>query len=487
MTSTGNSLKTEQRQRETSGPGSVVIDGVSKSFHKHTAAKRSYTTVKSSLLQRLFSRGTSGANYIHALKELTVHVPPGSALGVIGRNGSGKSTLLKLIAGIYQPDRGAVKVNGRVSALIELGAGFHPDFSGRENIYLGGVMYGLTRREIDRRFDDIVSFAELEDFIDDPVRTYSSGMYMRLGFSLAIHTDPDILLVDEVLAVGDAAFIHRCHDRISDLRRRGKTLIFVTHDLASVVRWCDEAIWLEKGVVRKRGEPQWVIDSYLQDIDVDDRRALAAENEDLLQQAAAESAGAPDSAEAAAPEESPSAAQPEDLKRWGNRDVEITAVRMLSADKSEQWLFRSDDSAVIEADYRILRPVEDLVFGIGILRADGLVVHGTNTAIDRLDTPLPADRAETADAAFQGTFRFAVDRLGLVEGSYFVDVAAHRSDGTPYDYHHLLYKFSVRSPFACQGVSALPHHWEFQPAYQARPVKKGVGAGKVAEGEDHAA
>ena len=183
-----------------------------------------------------------------------------STYGVIGRNGSGKSTALKIVAGITKPTSGTVTVRGRISALIELGAGFHPEISGRENVYINGIMLGLTKREVARRFDEIVEFAELQDFIDAPVKTYSSGMYMRLGFAVAIHVDPDVLLVDEVLAVGDEGFTHKCLDKFAEFRRRGKTILLVTHSLGIVERFCDMALWLDGGRARATGDPRRVVD-----------------------------------------------------------------------------------------------------------------------------------------------------------------------------------------------------------------------------------
>lgn len=467
-------------------PGTVVFESVTKRFRKHTALKRSYTTLKTSLLQRFMPQKPERGGVIQALRRINIHIEPGQALGVIGKNGSGKSTLLKLIAGIYHPDRGSVNVVGKISALIELGAGFHPDFTGRENVYLGGVMFGLTKREIDKRFDDIVRFAELEEFIDDPVRTYSSGMYMRLGFSLAVHTDPDILLVDEVLAVGDASFIHRCKDRISDFKRRGKTLIFVTHDLESVVRWCDEVIWLDRGRVKDRGEPRRVVDSYLEFVETAEKRTLEEENLAALSQLeeSEESSEADD-------ESDPSEHTDAELHRWGNRDVEIAQVRMVGANTEDKWLFQSDDEIGVIVEYRIHRPIEDLVFGIGVLRADGTVVVGTNTAIEDVTVPLPdfsqlsqitKDGEQFLSQPVVGEYRFTMRRTGLVDNSYFMDVAAHKGDGAPYDYHHLLHKFSVRTARPFQGIFHPESRWDFKPRYEVvAPVivqKREVGGGR---------
>lgn len=433
-----------------------MVDRVSKRFKKHTVVKKSYTTIKTGVLAKLFRRRYPRDNYVEALQEISVDIPPGSSLGLIGSNGSGKSTLLKLIAGIYRPDSGHVRVTGRVSALIELGAGFHPDFTGRENLYLGGVMYGLSKRQIEQRMDQIISYAELADFIDDPVRTYSSGMYMRLGFSLAVHTDPDILLVDEVLAVGDAGFVSRCHDTISEFKRRGKTLIFVTHDLDAVTRWCDEAIWLEKGFVRERGEPKYVVDRYLQEVRQAEERHLEQENAADAERHARSSA---DSAAADASE------LREEGKRWGNGDVTLTGVHLYSEAGDARWVFGNEEPMTIEVRYRIERPVEDLVFGVGILRVDGLTIHGVNTDIDDVRVPVPEKPQNGAFTPVEGIYRFKIRRLDLTEGSYYVDVAAHRRDGLPYDYHHRSYKFSVRTETKPHGVYNPQHEWEIVADY----------------------
>src|SRR5436309_950571 len=205
----------------------IELVGVSKIYRRYGG--RHFSTLKSALLQRSILRDLRPNETLPALVDVSLGVPRGSTYGVIGRNGSGKSTALKLVAGITKPTQGTVRVDGRVSALIELGAGFHPEISGRENVFINGIMLGLTKREIQQRFDAIVDFAELREFIDAPVKTYSSGMYMRLGFAVAIHVDPDVLLVDEVLAVGDEGFTHKCLDKFGEFRRRGKTILLVTH------------------------------------------------------------------------------------------------------------------------------------------------------------------------------------------------------------------------------------------------------------------
>ena len=428
-------------QSTSPAPGSKVsrgyavdIVGLSKSFRRRTVAKGGYTTVKSALLS-IFRRTHVAPQCTHAIRDLTLRIPRGASVGLIGRNGSGKSTFLKLITGIYKPDSGKISVNGRLAALIELGAGFHPDFTGRENLYLGGVMHGLTRAQIDERFDDIVKFAELTHVIDDPVRTYSSGMFMRLGFSLAVHTDPDVLLVDEVLAVGDAAFVAKCKDRIALLRKEGKTLILVTHDLDAVERWCDEALWLNDGEVKERGEPRRVIDSYRQFVERGEEKSLIEDTHEVSK---------------ATDLINPGETKEEPL-RWGSREIEISVVRLLNRDQESHLLFHPDSALTIEIAYQQNEEVKDVVFGISINRADGGVVHGTNTDICRAELPQLSAR---------GIIRYEIKRIGLVDGTYTIDVAVHRKDGYPFDYQKGVVKFAVRSPINHVGVFVPEAEWK---------------------------
>lgn len=238
----------------------VVLIHVTKTFKRYPT--RGYTTLKDLLVRGEWQRRIRSRQYVEALRDVSFSVPKGTVLGIIGPNGAGKSTLLRLIAGIYRPTSGRIIVNGRVSALLNLGLGFHPELSGRENIIIGGLAMGLSKREIKRRMKEIIEFAELQDFIDAPVRTYSSGMYMRLAFSVAVNVDPDILLLDEVLAVGDAAFAEKCLVRMNEFKRHGKTILLVTHDLGVVQHWCHQAVLLVEGGVRAMGQPDEVVKLY---------------------------------------------------------------------------------------------------------------------------------------------------------------------------------------------------------------------------------
>ena len=247
---------------------------VSKVYRRY-AQKKQFATLKSAILEGSLLGDLKPEETFQALRGVSFQVPKGCTYGVIGRNGSGKSTLLKCVAGITRPTEGSVSVDGRISALIELGAGFHPEISGRENIFINGIMLGLTKREIQRRFDEIVEFAEMQDFIDAPVKTYSSGMYMRLGFAVAVHVDPEVLLVDEVLAVGDQGFTHKCLDKFAEFRRRNKSILLVTHSLDLVEKFCDQAHWLDKGTTKGEGDPKRVVAAYVIDVEDSEENELA--------------------------------------------------------------------------------------------------------------------------------------------------------------------------------------------------------------------
>jgi len=240
----------------------VELKGVSKKYRRHTGRPIA-TTLKSFFLYDLWRNRGRVSDVTWVLRDIDLILEQGITLGVIGRNGSGKSTLLKLISRILKPDSGHIAINGKVAALIELGAGFHPELTGRENIIINGMILGLTKSEISAKFNQIVDFSEVGEYIDEPVRTYSSGMYMRLGFSVAIHVEPAILLVDEVLAVGDAGFTRKCIDRMNAFKKDGKTIILVTHDVAMVRSWCDQAVWLDGGEIKMQGNPPDVVDAYL--------------------------------------------------------------------------------------------------------------------------------------------------------------------------------------------------------------------------------
>ena len=407
--------------------------------------RNQFKTLKSALLTGSIITDLTPDQTFTALDGVSFEVPKGTTFGVIGENGSGKSTLLKLLAGITRPTRGTLDVQGRVSALIELGAGFHPEISGRENVAINGIMLGLTRREVAERFEDIVGFAELERFIDAPVKTYSSGMYARLGFAVAIHVDPDVLLIDEVLAVGDESFTRKCLDKIGEFRRRGKTILIVSHSLGLMEKMCDDVLWLRQGRVADGGDPKRVVDAYLTYVAGGEEALLAREHG----QAPAEDTTAP--ASPSAPGEEPTSPGYRE-GRWGSREVEITSVKLLDDRGRERHVYVPGEPLTVALSVNAARAVDDFVFGIGVFNADGVSVYGTNTHLEEFEPG-------TVEGA--GEVRFVIEELRLVEGTYLLDVAAHRRDGTPYDYHRGLYTFRVKSRTKDVGVWRPRHHWSF--------------------------
>jgi ABC-type polysaccharide/polyol phosphate transport system ATPase subunit len=435
----------------------IELANVSKVYRRYS--RRQFATLKSALLQRSLLSELRPSEMFPALQDVSFVVPKGSTYGVVGRNGSGKSTALKLVAGITKPTSGTVTVAGRISALIELGAGFHPEISGRENVFINGIMLGLTKREIVARFDEIVDFAELRDFIDAPVKTYSSGMYMRLGFAVAIHVDPDVLLVDEVLAVGDEGFTHKCLDKFAEIRRRGKTILLVTHSLSLVERFCDQAVWLDGGHVLAHGDPRRVIDAYLTAVEQSEEQLLATTSAKAVEATTIHDEGAAGEA----PSDSVAAATgmigdtPMDMfraaeGRWGSRLVEIVDVALLDREGRPSFVFHTGEPMSIQLKVRAHEDVNDFVFGVGVFNADGVCCYGTNTDAEEMTSEHLSGEADV---------RFEVEALDLVEGTYKVDVAVHKRDGVPYDYHRLLYTFRVKSRTHDVGIYRPRHRWAF--------------------------
>ncbi len=391
-------------------------------------------TLKSALLKR--DAKFSPEATIPALKDVSVVLEKGEAFGVIGRNGSGKSTLLKIVSGILKPTSGRVVVNGRVAALIELGAGFHPEITGRENIFINGIMLGLSRREIQQRFDRIIEFAGIGEFLDQPVKTYSSGMYVRLGFAVAVHVDPDILLIDEVLAVGDEEFSAKCIAKIQEMKYRGVTLVFVTHQLDQVRNLCDRAMWLDKGEAMTIGDPVRVVDAYLQEVSGGQApppvRGEEAPETDLLEE-----------------------------ERWGSGEVILKRVALTDEKGNDLVALGGGVAVAIEMDVEVRVPQTDFVFGIGIYHADGTCVYGTNTDVEGL---MP----EQLDA--NGRVRFVMPSLDLVAGSYRIDAAVHTRNGRAFDYRRGVIRFVVGSRVHDIGVYRPRHDWKFDGGIAFRTI-----------------
>jgi ABC-type polysaccharide/polyol phosphate transport system ATPase subunit len=430
----------------------IRLAGVTKRYRR-VAQSHKFLTLKSAFVGGNLFKLLNPAEVFTALKGVDLDIAHGETFGLIGANGAGKSTLMKLVAGTTKPTEGEVEIDGKISALIELGAGFHPEISGRENVYINGIMLGLTRQEIEARFDDIVAFAELEEFIDAPVKNYSSGMYMRLGFSVAIHVDPDILVIDEVLAVGDEAFVHKCLDKIGEFKRRGKTILLVTHGMETVRRLCDRAAWIDRGAVKAIGDPMRVVDRYLNWVGEQEEAELTrVENQRVASAGDGTAAAADEEIAPEAPAVGDGEEAPYEPGRWGNQVARINSVRFLDEESFAGHVFATGDAMSIEIAWSAAEEVKDFVFGIGLFNANGDSCYGTNTDVERF-------KGKSLEG--EGTVRIEIPNLNLVGGTYYLDVAVHSRDGRPYDYHRGLYSFRVHSRYGDVGVARLGHTWSF--------------------------
>ena len=381
----------------------VAFDHVSKYF----VLKEERATSFRELMVNLFRRPDrkSEEDWLWVLRDVSFELEAGKTIGFIGANGAGKSTLLKLMAGILEPTSGEIRTSGRIGALLELGAGFHPDLTGRENVYLNGSILGMGRAEIAERFDDIVAFSELEEFIDMPVKHYSSGMYVRLGFSVAVNTEPELLLVDEVLSVGDVSFQRKCMERIADLRRRGVTIVLVSHGLETVQTFCDEAIWLEDGRIEAQGDATDVAMAY--------RAAMAKKRTGQGQRGA----------------------DADDARRWGTGEVQITDVELYNGQGQPETTFATGDPMEIRLHYRARERVEAPVFGVAIHHQNGAHICGPNT--QQFGLEIPAVEGE-------GVVRYRIPELNLLEGSYLISAAVvDEATSETYAFHDRLYPFRV--------------------------------------------
>ncbi len=398
-------------------PSAVVIDGVSKSF-------RLYSERNGSLKIALMRRGRARFEEFQALHDVSFEIPQGSTFGLMGVNGSGKSTLLKCIANILTPETGSIRTRGKLAALLELGSGFHPELSGRENVFLNGSILGLSKRELDSRFDEIVDFAGVEQFIDQPVKNYSSGMYVRLGFSVAINVDPDILLADEVLAVGDQAFQEKCMTKFVDFRRAGKTVVLVSHAMGSLRQMCDQVAWLEHGELVDVGPAGRIVDTYI-------------DKEHGAQDEAVEQTGPG--------------------RRWGTGEAIITDISLLDAAGVPTTLVHTEDEVTVHLRYEAREDIVDPHFGLTVWTREGVEVWSQHTVDAGLSFPTLAGPGEV-------TFR--IPRLMLLPGAY--DLSASIIDRTltrVYDFHRYCYPFQMSAGPSrdTSGLVRLGGDWALTP------------------------
>ena len=397
----------------------IRVEKVGKRFVQYDTHRP--VTLKEAFLRRFHGAGT--AKSFWALREVSLEVGKGEIVGIIGRNGAGKSTLLRLVGGVGTPDTGNILVTGRVVGLLDLGTGFHPELTGRENTLLSGIIAGLTREEIVQRFDDIIEFAELEAFVDSPLRTYSTGMQLRLAFAVGVHTSPEVLLVDEVLAVGDMAFQRKCIEKILSFREQGCAILIVSHDTKQLKTLCDRVLWLKGGQIVSEGKPQHVVTQY--------ESAMMTETQ----------------------RRSTRSFTPGDTRteaRLGSMEMHITDVKLIDARGTLVEELASGAPLDVEIAYSPQERIESPIFSVTISDDEGRICLDTNTE----NLALPA-------VTGSGVIRARFERLDLSGGQYYVDVGAYSTDWSHvYDYHWHLYPLSITASGNDKGVLNAPHTWE---------------------------
>jgi lipopolysaccharide transport system ATP-binding protein len=405
---------------------SIRVENLGKRYRKYSP-HRSYT------LQEIVVRGFRDFRkhpHFWALRGVNFELLPGKMTGIVGRNGSGKSTLLRVVGGVNLPEEGRVTVNGRIGALIDLGAGFHPELTGRENLLINAVISGLSRREAARRLAKIIQFAELEGFVDSPLRTYSSGMQLRLGFAIAIHTDPEVLLVDEVLAVGDASFQTKCLERIAEIKNQGCAILLVSHDTSLVSRLCDEALWLNAGQVAARGPAEEVTRLYLDDIKAESQ--MRSQTHPLGE-----------------------AGGDQHKNRLGTLEMEISGVWLLDENYREIKTLESGQPLKIRLAYHAPNRLASPIFTASVVRNDGMVCLDSSTQAAGMVLP---------DLEGRGTITLNLDRLDLAPGTYTVDVGVFPQDWAhAYDYHWQAYPLEIIGQGGGKGALLTPQHWVIKP------------------------
>lgn len=387
----------------------VIVQGLGKRFCRYDA-NRPRTIMEAALAGW---RRMRTIDQFWALRDIDFTVYSGQMLGILGHNGAGKSTLLQLLGGVVTPDAGKIKIVGRIGALLDLGASFHPDLTGRENVFISAVVAGLTHQEVAQRFNAIVEFSELQQFIDTPLRTYSTGMQMRLAFSIAVHTEPDVFLVDEHLSVGDVSFQAKCLNRITQLKSQGCAIVLVSHNAEQIQRLCDQALWLSGGRIAAYGEPGIVAAQYTSKMEA------TAQSEKLAVH---------------------------------SREAKITAVRLLNQHQMPTLEISNGDSLKVEIEYRSTQAFPDSIFSVSISDEAGHICFNTHTASAKIPVPL---------APGLGQINLYLDRLDLSGGSYYVNVGVFKPDWSyAYDYHWHVYPLLIHQTNPDNSILSPPRHWE---------------------------
>jgi len=402
----------------------IEVAGLSKKFRIGTERRDS--------LKERFVRGSGRYDEFWALRDISFAVPRGSTFGLIGHNGSGKSTLLKVLAGVYRPTDGSLATKGRISALLELGAGFHGELTGRENIYLNGAILGLTRKQIAAAMEEIIDFSGIEEFIDSPVKIYSSGMYVRLGFSIAVTVDPEILIVDEIIAVGDEEFQRKCFDHLYELRRRGTTIVVVSHSLGVVADLCDRALWLDKGLLKSIGPVRDVTDNYLEAVNRKEADAKERSGE-----VSVETDG-------------------ERTRRLGSGEIRVTHLDFIDHNGNASGFLSGGEKCMIRMHYQAEQELPSVTFGLGFSHESGVNVAGPNSGYGERATKVPAGT---------GCIDFHIDDLILQPGTFLVTTAVV-DRGHTYDYRDRAFELRVRAQEAVTepGLVRLPGRWTHEQA-----------------------
>lgn len=376
------------------------------------------------------------------IKDISFNVKKGEAIGLVGHNGCGKSTTLKLLTRIMYPDSGSIELCGRVSSLLELGAGFHPDLSGRENIYINASIFGLTKNEIDRRVNDIIDFSELAEFIDNPVRTYSSGMYMRLAFSVAINVDADILLIDEILAVGDANFQVKCFNKLMEIKNKGTTIVIVSHSLGQIEQICERSIWIHDGVIRAEGNPRSVHREY-----------LAYMGEQRNKTAVPETNPETNVEENEEPVEEiiESVEKADNYVHVGSGEIKVTDVYVTDKEGNRKTAYATAQDVVINIEYKVRKPISKANFGVSIIRNDGICCYGTSTKDDDMNF---------LSISKSGCIRLVLKEIALLSGRYGINVGIEDDVRNGIDYVDQAAVFDIYTLNEEVGAFYLQHKWE---------------------------
>lgn len=428
--------------------GTIVVENVGKFYRSRNSGRP--TTLKGYMLDWSAARKKEPAPEYWGLRHVSFSVSPGRSVGVVGMNGAGKSTLLRLIGDVGRPDEGAIRTSGRVGALLDIGAGLTDDLTGRENVYLLGVISGMLRSEVTEEFERIVAFAELEDHIEAPVRTYSTGMRMRLAFAVAIHTRPDILLIDEALAVGDKAFQHKCFARVSEIRATGCTIFLVSHDVAQIKALCDEVLFLESGRMVAYGPRDETLALYEATVDA----KLAQATDDL------------------APVESDDGLLEKEVNRFGTGKMQIDTVVLHQGGREAVEVIRSGAPLSIAFTYRAIPQIENAIAVMGIYAEDDTCCYESNSLLGGRPIPLP-----------NGELTLSMDRLDLAPGTYTVSVGLFSPDwGEVYDYHDQVYPLRVIGAKPSKGLLNPPFDWEARTLDDALAAGNGAEAGLFEKG-----